>query len=75
MHHKQAIPYLAAVFACLQSRGADPSLLTHDYDPYLNPGRKSVTDVALDDDDVRAALAAVNTKYEGEQQQQQQQQL
>jgi hypothetical protein len=30
---------------CLQSRGADPSIKTEDYDPYLNPGRKLPVEV------------------------------
>ena len=30
---------------CLQSRGADPSIKTEDYDPYLNPGRKLAVEV------------------------------
>jgi [acyl-carrier-protein] S-malonyltransferase len=49
----------------LQSRGADPSLLTNNVDPYLNPGRKGVLDVAVDDGAVRQQLAALNAKYEG----------
>ena len=28
-----------------QSRGADPSLKTEDYDPYLNPGPKTALEV------------------------------
>ncbi|WIA23707.1 hypothetical protein OEZ85_000394, partial [Tetradesmus obliquus] len=54
------------MYEYLLSRGADPSLLTNDTDPYLNPGRKGVLDVAVDDDNVRQALAALNAKYEGE---------
>ncbi|WIA44196.1 hypothetical protein OEZ86_010517 [Tetradesmus obliquus] len=53
------------LYEYLLSRGADPSLLTIDTDPYLNPGRKGVLDVAVDDDNVRQALAALNAKYEG----------
>jgi hypothetical protein len=54
-------------FAVLQSRGADPTLLTKDTEPYLSPGRKGVLDVAVDDEEVRRQLAALNAKYEGEQ--------
>lgn len=32
--------------ASLQSRGADPSIRTEDYDPYLNPGRKLPVEVS-----------------------------
>ncbi|KAF6252240.1 hypothetical protein COO60DRAFT_1644206 [Scenedesmus sp. NREL 46B-D3] len=53
------------LYEYLLSRGADPSLLSHDSEPYLNPGRKSVLDVAVDDEDVRQQLTALNAKYEG----------
>ena len=46
-----------------QSRGADPSLRTEDYDPYLNPGRKLPVEVALDDEALRAKLLALERKY------------
>jgi [acyl-carrier-protein] S-malonyltransferase len=46
-----------------QSRGADPSLRTEDYDPYLNPGRKLPIEVAIDDDAVRAKLLDLEKKY------------
>lgn len=47
----------------VQSRGADPSLLTEDYDPYLSPGRKLPVEVAADDDAVRSKLLALEKKY------------
>jgi hypothetical protein len=50
----------------VQSRGADPSLLTKETDSYLDPGRKGVLDVAVDDDSVKQQLAALNARYEGE---------
>eukprot|EP00878_Enallax_costatus_P025741 GHUV01027567.1.p1 GENE.GHUV01027567.1~~GHUV01027567.1.p1 ORF type:complete len:570 (+),score=127.17 GHUV01027567.1:335-2044(+) len=51
------------IYEYLLSRGADPNLLTHDYDPYLNPGRKSVTDVAAEDERVRGRLGELNERY------------
>lgn len=50
-----------------QSRGADPSLRTEDYDPYLSPGRKLPVEVAVDDDGgvVRGRLLALEKKYAG----------
>jgi hypothetical protein len=53
-------------FVPLQSRGADHSLLTKETDSYLDPGRKGVMDVAVDDDSIRQQLAALNARYEGE---------
>ncbi len=46
-----------------QSRGADPSIRTLDYDPYLDPGCKLPMDVASDDS-VRAVLMELERKYE-----------
>ncbi|KAI8476564.1 MAG: acyl transferase/acyl hydrolase/lysophospholipase [Monoraphidium minutum] len=51
------------IFEYLLSRGADPSLLTDDYDPYLDPGRKTPVEVAADDPAVRAALAGLQARY------------
>ncbi len=31
----------------MQSRGADPSIKTENYDPYLSPGRKLPVEVGL----------------------------
>lgn len=47
----------------LQSRGADPSILTEDYDPYLNPGPKRPIEVAVEDDAVRANLLELEKRY------------
>ena len=47
----------------LQSRGADSSLLTEEYDKYLNPGRKLPVEVASEDGDVRAKILALEKKY------------
>jgi hypothetical protein len=47
----------------LQSRGADPSIRTENYDPYLSPGKKLPIDVALDDDEIRSKLCALDKKY------------
>ena len=46
-----------------QSRGADPSIRTEDYDPYLNPGRHLPIDIAPEDETVRAKLLALDKKY------------
>lgn len=53
-------------YACTttwQSRGADPSIRTEDYDPYLNPGKKLAIEVALDEDEIRGKLKALDKKY------------
>ena len=46
-----------------QSEGADPKVLTNDYDPYLNPGKKTPIEVAIDDPEVRAKLKALEAKH------------
>lgn len=46
-----------------QSRGADPSIRTEDYDPYLNPGNHLPIDIACEDETVRAKLLALDEKY------------
>jgi hypothetical protein len=46
-----------------QSRGADPSILTDNYDPYLNPGKKLPVEVAVEEGDTRAKLIALEKKY------------
>ena len=57
--HQATVCYLHL----LQSRGADPSILSEDYDPYLNPGRKHPVEVAIEDESVRAKLLALESKY------------
>lgn len=47
----------------LQTKGADPSILTEDYDTYLDPGQKLAIDLAIDDDDTREKLKALDKKY------------
>ena len=42
-----------------QSRGADSSIKTEDYDPYLDPGRKLPIEVAIDDESIRSQLSAL----------------
>ena len=42
-----------------QSRGADPSVKTEDYDPYLDPGRKLAIEVAIEDESIRSQLSAL----------------
>ncbi|KIZ07315.1 (acyl-carrier-protein) S-malonyltransferase [Monoraphidium neglectum] len=51
------------IYEYLLSRGADPSILTDDYDPYLDPGRKTPIQVAPEDEDVRARLAHLELRY------------
>ena len=45
------------LYEYLLSRGGDPSIRTKDYDPYLNPGRKTPVQVSIDDDNVRGAVS------------------
>lgn len=47
----------------MQSKGADPSIRTEDYDPYLDPGCKLPIEVAIEEDDTRARLAGLEQKY------------
>ncbi|EIE22430.1 ankyrin [Coccomyxa subellipsoidea C-169] len=51
------------IYEYLLSRGADPSIRTENYDPYLSPGKKLPIDVALDDDEIRSKLRALDKKY------------
>ena len=51
------------LYEYLLSEGADPSLLSEDYDPYLNPGKKTPVEVAIKDGPTRDALLALNEKY------------
>eukprot|EP00239_Pterosperma_sp_CCMP1384_P002941 CAMPEP_0197849424 /NCGR_PEP_ID=MMETSP1438-20131217/12016_1 /TAXON_ID=1461541 /ORGANISM="Pterosperma sp., Strain CCMP1384" /LENGTH=532 /DNA_ID=CAMNT_0043462101 /DNA_START=62 /DNA_END=1657 /DNA_ORIENTATION=- len=50
------------IYEYLLSEGADPSIKTEDYDPYLNPGRKVPTEVATDSE-IRSKLKALEDKY------------
>ena len=51
------------IYEYLLSRGADPTIRTKDYDPYLNPGRKTPVQIAIEDDNVRGAIRALEEKY------------
>ncbi|DBB12917.1 TPA: hypothetical protein ACH3X3_005670 [Trebouxia sp. C0006] len=51
------------IYEYLLSRGADPAILSEDYEPYLNPGKKSPVEVAIDDEDVRDQLRALEKLY------------
>jgi len=51
------------IYEYLLSRGADPTIRTEDYDPYLNPGKKLPIDVAVDDETIRGKLKALEKKY------------
>jgi len=51
------------IYEYLLSEGADPSIKTNDYDPYLNPGRKTPMEVAIDDPEVRNKLKMLEEKY------------
>lgn len=46
-----------------QSRGADPTITSDDFDPYLDPGPKTPAVMAPPDARVRAALAALESAY------------
>ena len=47
----------------LQSRGADPSILSEDFDPYLTPGRKCPIEMATDDEAIRDKLRNLEKMY------------
>ena len=51
------------LYEYLLSEGADPAVLTEDYDPYLNPGRKTPVEVAIKDGPTRDALRFLEEKY------------
>jgi len=51
------------IYEFLLSQGADPSIKSKDYDPYLNPGEKLAIDLSLDDDEVRARVVSLEKKY------------
>lgn len=47
----------------MQSRGADPSIRSKDFDPYLNPGPKLPVEVAVEDGPTRQLLLELEEKY------------
>lgn len=47
----------------LQSRGADPTILSENFEPYLSPGRKAPVEVAIEDEEVRSKLRALENLY------------
>ena len=51
------------LYEYLLSEGADPAVVTEDYDPYLNPGRKTPIEVAIKDGPTRDALRFLEEKY------------
>ncbi|KAK9843971.1 hypothetical protein WJX81_000807 [Elliptochloris bilobata] len=51
------------IFEYLLSRGADPTVKTEDYDPYLDPGRKLAIEIAIEDEGIRGQLASLQAKY------------
>ncbi|KAL4449353.1 hypothetical protein ABPG77_006997 [Micractinium sp. CCAP 211/92] len=53
------------IYEYLLSRGADPSIKTENYDPYLSPGRKLPVEVAFEEDggEIRRKLLALEKKY------------
>eukprot|EP00793_Prasinoderma_coloniale_P004705 PRCOL_00000466-RA len=51
------------IYEYLLSQGADTTLRTIEYDPYLDPGEKLPIDVAMDDEDVRTRILALEKKY------------
>ena len=58
-------PSYLEIYEYLLSQGADPTIRTKDYDPYLDPGHKTPAEVAVPDPAVRAALAALEARYAG----------
>eukprot|EP00951_Prasinocladus_malaysianus_P026534 scaffold235798_cov49-Prasinocladus_malaysianus.AAC.1 len=57
--------YLLAIAPyVVQSRGADPSIKTDDYEQYLNPGEKLPYEVEMSgSEDVKAKILALEEKY------------
>jgi len=51
------------IFEYLLSEGADPRIESEDYDPYLDPGRKTPTALAGKDPEVREKLEELVEKY------------
>lgn len=51
------------IYEYLLSRGADPSIRTENFDPYLSPGHKLPVEVAIEDDEVRGKILALEKKY------------
>lgn len=51
------------IYEYLLSRGADPTIASEDYDPYLNPGKKLPVDVSIDDKEIRTKLKDLEKKY------------
>ncbi|PNW86481.1 hypothetical protein CHLRE_02g088250v5 [Chlamydomonas reinhardtii] len=51
------------LYEYLLSRGADPTITSDDFDPYLDPGPKTPAVMAPPDARVRAALAALESAY------------
>lgn len=49
----------------IQSRGADPSIRTENFEPYLSPGRKLPIEVANEDGDTRNKLEVLEQLYAG----------
>lgn len=47
----------------VQSRGADPSIRSKVFDPYLNPGPKLPVEVAVEDGPTRQLLLELEKKY------------
>ena len=49
----------------LLSRGADPNVKTRNFDPYLDPGRKTALDVCVDDEAIRGRLRELIERHAG----------
>ena len=51
------------IFEYLLSEGADPSIESEDYDPYLDPGRKTPVALTKKDPEVHDTLVELVEKY------------
>lgn len=51
------------IYEYLLAEGADPSVKSEDYDPYLNPGKKTPIEVAVKDEELRNKVKALEEKY------------
>eukprot|EP00873_Tetraselmis_striata_P035122 jgi/Tetstr1/455386/TSEL_042218.t1 len=62
--HLAQYPGYLEIYEYLLSRGADPSILSDDYDTYLNPGKKTPADTELScDQNVKDKILALEKLY------------
>lgn len=47
----------------MQSRGADPTIRSENFEPYLSPGKKLPVEVATEDESIRSKLETLEKLY------------